>query len=116
MIQVAPNPSSPFHSSHIFEFADLSVSLSNNSNVSFESPSSKKRKIGDQGNSAEVECSTLPVASESTHTQVHKIIKKECEELIELIVRLSIFITLMTVHPESIQDQAKLWITLSLSK
>jgi hypothetical protein len=116
MIQAAPNPSSPFHSSHIFKFTGLSVPLSNNPNVSFESPSSKKRKIGDHGNSPEVECATLPLASESTHTQVHEIIKKECEELIELIVRLSIFTTFITAHLESIQDQAKLWITLSLSK
>jgi len=99
LIQATPNPSSPFHSSHIHKVTDLSGPLSINSNLSFESPSSKKRKFEDHGNS-EVECSDLPVAcfaSESTHTQVHKIIKTECEELIELI------------------DQAKLWITLSLS-
>ena len=113
MIQAtAPNPSPSSHSSHIFNFTDLSAPLSNNSNVSFESPS-KKRKFGN----SEVECSTLPVsfASESIHTQVHKIIKKECEELIELIVHLSILIIFLFVHSESIQDQAKLWITVSLS-
>ena len=87
MIEATPNPSPFSHSSHIFNFTDLSAPLSNNSNVSIES-SSKKRKF----DNAEVECSTLPVsfASESTHTQVHKIIKKECEELIELIVHLLI--------------------------
>ena len=113
MIQATPNPSPSSHSSHIFKFTDLSAPSSNNSNVSFESPS-KKRKIGN----SEVECSTLPVsfASEGTHTQVHKIIKRECEELIELIVHLSILIPFLSVHSESIQDQAKLWITLSLSK
>lgn len=97
MIQATPNPSSPFHSSHTFKFTGP---LSINSNVSFESPSLKKRRFEDHGDS-EVECSqTLPaafLASESTHAQVHKIIKSECEELIQLI------------------DQAKLWITLSLS-
>ena len=113
MIQATPNPSPSSHSSHIFKFTDLSAPPSNNSNVSFESPS-KKRKIGN----SEVECSTLPVSftSEGTHTQVHKIIKRECEELIELIVHLSILIPFLSVHSESIQDQAKLWITLSLSK
>ncbi|KAF8807784.1 proteasome activator pa28, REG alpha/beta subunit [Phlegmacium glaucopus] len=98
MIQAAPNPSSPsgFHSSHIFKPSDFSAPLSNHPNVSFESPS-KKRKIAHHGN--EVEDSTLPVAftSESTHVRLHEAIKKECEELVELI------------------DQAKLWITLSLS-
>ena len=115
MIQAAPNPSSPFHSSHISNLTELSA-LSNNSNVIFESPS-KKRKIGDRSNS-EVECSALPVAfaSESNHTQVHKIIKRECEELVELIVHRSISIPFLSTHFESIQDQAKLWITLSLSK
>jgi hypothetical protein len=85
MVQARPNPSPTSLSSHIFRFTDPSSPLSNNSTVSFESPS-KKRKIGN----SEVECSALPVlfASESTHTQVHKIIKKECEELIELIVHL----------------------------
>jgi hypothetical protein len=117
MIQATPNPSPSSHSPHIFKFTDLSDPLSNNSNDSFESPS-KKRKFGN----SEVECSTLPellpvsFASESTHTQVHKTIKKECEELIELIVHLSIFIPFLSVHSESLQDQAKLWITLSLSK
>ena len=115
MIQATPTPSQSPHSSHIFKFTDLSAPLSINSNVSFESPS-KKRKIG----SSEVECSTLPVSfasdSESTYTQVHKIIKKECEELIELIVHLSVLIPFLFVHFESIQDEAKLWITLSLSK
>jgi hypothetical protein len=115
MIQATPNPSPSSHSSHIFKFTDLSAPLSNNSNVSFESPS-KKRKIGN----SEVEYSTqalqVSFASESTHIQVHKIIKRECEELIELIVHLSILIPFLSVHSESIQDQAKLWITLSLSK
>jgi proteasome activator subunit 3 (PA28 gamma) len=115
MIQATPNPSP---SSHIFKFTDLSAPLSKNSNVSFESPS-KKRKIGN----SEVECSTPPVSfaselDDGTHTQVelHKIIKRECEELIELIVHPSIFIPFLSVHSESIQDQAKLWITISLSK
>ena len=116
MIETTPNPSqssSSPDSSHIFKLADLSAPLSNDSNVSFESPS-KKRKLGN----SEAECSTLPVSfvSESTHSQVHKIIKKECEELIELIVLLLILIPFLSVHSESIQDQAKLWITLSLSK
>ena len=116
MIQVTPDTSPCSHSPHIFRFTDFSAPLSN-STVSFES-SSKKRKIGN----SEVECSTLPVSfassSESTpsHTQIHKIIKKECEELIELIVHLSILIHFLSAHSESIQDQAKLWITLSLSK
>lgn len=112
MVQATPNPS-PSSPSHKFNFTDLSAPLSNDSNVSFQSPS-KKRKFSN----SEVEFSTLPLsfASESTHTQVHKIIKKECEELIELIVHLLILISFLLVHSESIQDQAKLWITLSLSK
>lgn len=110
MVQATPNPSPSSHSSNIFKFTDLSAPLSNDSNES----SSKKRKIGN----SEVEFSTLPMsfASESIHTQVHKIIKEECEELIELIVYLLILIPLLSVHSDSIQDQAKLWITLSLSK
>lgn len=97
MIEATPNPSPSSHSSHIFKFTDLSAPPPNNSNVSFESPS-KKRKIGN----SEVECSTLPLAvsfaSESTHTQVHRVIKKECEELVELIVHLLILIPFLSVH------------------
>ena len=113
MVQATSNPSPSSHSSHIFKFTDLSAPLSNESNMSFESPL-KKRRIGN----SEVECSTPPVSftSESTHTQVHKIVKNECEELIELIVLLLILIPYLYVHSDSIQDQAKLWITLSLSK
>ena len=90
--QAVPNPSLPSQSSHIFKFTELSGPLSNYSSVSFESRS-KKRKFS-ESQSNEVECSTLPAisTSETTHTQVHKIIKKECEELVELIVHLSIFI------------------------
>ena len=114
LIQATQNPSAPSsHSSHIFKFTNLSGPLSNDSTVSLESPS-KKRKICN----SEAECSTLPVsfASESFHTQIHKIIKKECEDLIELIVHFLTLIHFLSVHSKSMQDQAKLWIILSLSK
>lgn len=115
MVQAAPNPSSPSHSSHIFKSTDLSAPLLNNLNLSFESQL-KKRKFADRGN--EVEFSTLPVtfAPETTHIPIHEFIKKECEELVELIVHLLIFMRLLSTHSDLIQDQAKLWITLSLSK
>jgi hypothetical protein len=103
MIQAAPNPSSPFHSSHIFKFTDLAAPLSNNPNLSFGYPWAKKRKIADRGSDLEVECSTVPVAlaSESNHIPVHEIIKKECEELVELIVHLSIFMPFLFAYSDS---------------
>ena len=93
MIQATP---SAFHSSHVFKFTGFSAPLSNNSNVPFET-TSKKRKIADH-----VERSTLPVdfTSEGSHIPVHEIIKKECEELIELIVHLLISIPLLSTHPD----------------
>lgn len=103
MIQATPNPPSPFHSSHmLFKLTDPSASLSNNSKETFGSPL-KKRKITERGNEVE-NSSTLPVAfassSEGTYIQVHKIIKRECEELIELIVHLSIFMPFLSAYSD----------------
>lgn len=96
LIESASSPSSPFHSSHASSSTDPTVYPPPTSEA--DGPDSKKRKLTDGvANGATHNLTTSNVTEGARYvnrvtankhiTQVHEIVKKQCEELADSIVR-----------------------------
>jgi proteasome activator subunit 3 (PA28 gamma) len=122
LIKATSSPSSPFHQSHATEFTDLKV-YPPPSPPSPEGESDKKKR------KREVEETNSHVSNDTRHAyfpsvfhanrhiaSVHEILKKECEQLIELTVRSALLWARRSILRFFVQDKVKLWINLTMPK